>query len=74
MAIMGSKGGFTHIVLLHQYLMIPLQQVQFREPTGATQFIQQLIYGWNWEAVLGGNDIQGLVINAKSPRSITFFD
>ena len=40
MLVMSSKRCFTNVLLVHQDLMIPLHQIQFREPASASEFIQ----------------------------------
>lgn len=50
-----AKASFTNILFMHTNMMIALKKVQFREPTGATKFIQKFINGGNRKAILDGN-------------------
>lgn len=74
MTMMGAKCCLANIEILHQNLMVPLQQIQVWKPLGTSQLIQYLIHHWNRNPAVYRKSIKGSIVHTKSSWVVTFLD
>ena len=67
MPLMGSECRFVNIVIFHEDLVVPMHEIQLREPSCPAKLIQQLVNVWYREPVANGDGVESPVINTKPP-------
>src|SRR3954468_2502477 len=72
-AIAGAEGGLLDIILVDSDLVVTPTQVDLGEHLGTKEPVSEVVDEGDGEAVLDGDVVQGMVVDAHSEGAIFFF-
>jgi len=71
---MGAERRLVNVVGAHPHLVVAGTRVQLGEEVRAVEFVQEFVDDRDRERVLDREGVEGVVVDAKSPRTISFLD
>jgi hypothetical protein len=72
--LMCPKHRLEDVGRVHPNLVVARMQVQLGEEAGPVQLIKELIHHRNRELVLGGDGIEGIIVDAEPPGVVRLVD